>query len=249
MKCKNCGADYRTRELKCPYCGTENAIGKIWLIERQEADRELEQAKRSGGMGRFLYVADKVMNRILLISVILFLLLAAAAMILSAGESAYKSWYKKTHIKEMEQTMQELYESRKFEELYDYMDDHDLFSKEYYAYSQSCFINYDYQCFKTYMLMFLSLSEEDQKKWPYLLENALKYSVDVYSIDAGLYSEETPVNQELYRQFRLEIMSFWKGMLGMSEEEIKLILDETFRFYGPEKDKLMETLMERRAWE
>ena len=40
MKCKNCGAQYKTRELKCPYCNTENIIGKIWQSERSQAEME-----------------------------------------------------------------------------------------------------------------------------------------------------------------------------------------------------------------
>ena len=27
MKCKNCGANYRAKEEKCPYCGTANPRG------------------------------------------------------------------------------------------------------------------------------------------------------------------------------------------------------------------------------
>ena len=248
MKCKNCGADYRTRELKCPYCGTENIIGKIWLIERQEADRELEQADHSGKMQIRLYVADKVMNRILLISITLFLLMAAVVIICSKVETGYKSWYKKAHVEELEQKMKELYDEQAFHELYQFMDENDLFSEEYYTYSQACFLSFDMECFRVDMLMFLSLSEEDQNKWKYLLENALKFSKSAYCVFEGRYSNEIPENQWLYRQYRTEISAFWKGMLGMTEEEIHQILDENFTFYGPEKDRLMETLMERRAW-
>ena len=40
MTCKNCGGNYRTRELICPYCRTENVLGHLWLAKRKEAEEE-----------------------------------------------------------------------------------------------------------------------------------------------------------------------------------------------------------------
>ena len=47
MKCKNCSANYKARELKCPYCNTTNLLGHIWLSEKTEAELEYEKAKKS----------------------------------------------------------------------------------------------------------------------------------------------------------------------------------------------------------
>lgn len=250
MKCKNCGANYRTRELKCPYCGTENVIGRIWLIEREEADRELVQAKRQGGARNVLYVADKVMNRILMVSTTLFVLLIAIAAIVFTAEAYLQKIYKKVNLSSrMEQTMQEYYENWEFTKLYDYMDKYDLFSQEYYAYSQVCFMQFDYDMYKNDILTFLCVPDDEKEERRFLLENAIKFAARTYNVDAGIYSEQAEENEKIYAYFRQEMEAFWYGMLGMTEEEVAMILDEDFSFYGAEYTALVDEILERRAWE
>ena len=74
MKCKNCSANYRARELKCPYCSTTNFLGHIWLAEKTEAELEYERAKQEcGGLSR--YVIYRILTRILVIEVVVGVLL------------------------------------------------------------------------------------------------------------------------------------------------------------------------------
>lgn len=249
MKCKNCGANYRTRELKCPYCGTENMIGKIWLIERDTVDQQYEEAQKTVGKGNMRYVANKVMNRIILVSTVLFFLCILLVILAAMGYSSYKKLYKNINKEKIESRMEEYYQNGEYGELYDYMTKYDLYSLENYIYSQAAFVGVDYEYYKTDMLSFLSTPDEDKASREYLFSNAFKFSIRTYTLDAGLYSEEVPENQELYDSCRLEIMSFWKGMLGMTDEEVDMILDEDFDFYGHEMDTLTAALMERRAWE
>ena len=64
MKCKNCGAQYKTRELKCPYCNTENLIGKIWQTERSQAEMAYEEEKKKVGKVLFSpFMVDRLLSR------------------------------------------------------------------------------------------------------------------------------------------------------------------------------------------
>ena len=249
MKCKNCGGNYKTKELKCPYCGTENLIGKIWLIERESVDQEYEQVKKSGGVRNIRYVLDKVMNRIILISTILLILIYVVGMALSAVSDLYDKFYLKINRNKIEQTMEDYYNNWQFAELYDYMGKHDLFGQGYYKYAQASFIQFDYDMYKNDFLMYLSLPDEEKEDRQFLLENAVKASVRAYNIDAGLYSDETGENLEVYERFRSEMIAFWKGMLGMTQEEIDKILSKDFSFYNDEYTKFIDEIAKRRAWE
>ena len=65
MKCKKCGAHYRTRELRCPYCGTANPKGEQWQTQRESAEKELQQLEDTRGKDLRLQAAHKAVNRVL----------------------------------------------------------------------------------------------------------------------------------------------------------------------------------------
>lgn len=248
MKCKSCGADYKTRELKCPYCGTENVIGRIWLIERSAAYQEYEEAKERVRRKSRIYVFDKVLNRILLVSTALFLLCIILCFAVFAGYELYRNAYRSIHGEEIEHTMEEYYTAGEYRELYKYMSKYDLFGLDHYAYSQAAFLSFDYDFYKTEALCFLSQSEEEKQEYDYYLRSAIEYSHDVWHLDAGLYSEPDPNNVEMHETYKKDIMAFWKGMLGMKEEEIEFLTEGEEYLSSKELDDLIETIRKRRAW-
>ncbi len=67
MICKKCGYDYPAKELKCPYCGEVNPLGEKWENEENLARKETMLTKARVIHSMPLYVADKVMNVILLV--------------------------------------------------------------------------------------------------------------------------------------------------------------------------------------
>ena len=67
MICKKCGYDYPAKELKCPYCGEVNPLGEKWENEENLARKETLLTKARVIHSMPLYVADKVMNVILLV--------------------------------------------------------------------------------------------------------------------------------------------------------------------------------------
>ena len=62
-----CGYDYPAKELKCPYCGEVNPLGEKWKNEENLARKETLLTKARVIHSMPLYVADKVMNVILLV--------------------------------------------------------------------------------------------------------------------------------------------------------------------------------------
>ena len=66
MKCSKCGYDYPARETKCPYCGEPNKLGMEWEKEEDETRKETLLTKAKVLHSMPLYVANKIMNIILL---------------------------------------------------------------------------------------------------------------------------------------------------------------------------------------
>lgn len=91
MKCNSCGANYKTRELKCPYCGKANALGRLWKIKRTEAEEEYERARKEAGRKISVYSVDRILSRCI-VSVIGFFVLFfywCICFFLFAGQNNY----------------------------------------------------------------------------------------------------------------------------------------------------------------
>ena len=75
MKCSKCEYDYPARETKCPYCGEPNKLGMEWEKEEDETRKETLLTKAKVLHSMPLYVANKIMNIILLLAVVLLVVL------------------------------------------------------------------------------------------------------------------------------------------------------------------------------
>jgi len=248
LNCKNCGAHYRTRELKCPYCDTENIIGKLWKVQRTEAEQEYEAERKKAGRILSPYVADRILSRILVVTaavgVICTAVCVAVLLIIDSAGSIYAGLNKD----KVEKTMETYYNEGRFDELYEYMSKYDLIGSDNYAYSQAALISYDYESYMNDKLTFWELSDEDKAEDTYYLEYAIKNSADVYRLDAGLYSEPDSKNEKLIDEYRKEIMSFWVGTLKLTEEEIAILTKDDYLYYR-DLDVIVESVRERRPWD
>lgn len=248
MKCKSCGGDYRTRELICPYCGTENLVGRLWMAQRSEAELQYEKALKETGRKASPYVVNRVLGRIAVVMaclcILMFVAVAVFFMVLEGG----KRIYKRMHYQEIVQTMERLYQEENYTELYAYMGKYDLIGEDNYAYSQAVLMDFDYQWFVNHKLKFCEMSEDEKQEDTYYLQATISWGADICQRNLGRYVELDPMNQALYDSYCQEVTEFWRYTLGMTEEEIERIAeDETLG--SADYEQLAETLKERRAWE
>ena len=75
MKCSKCVYDYPAKDTKCPYCGEPNKLGMEWEKEEDETRKETLLTKAKVLHSMPLYVANKIMNIILLLAVVLVVVL------------------------------------------------------------------------------------------------------------------------------------------------------------------------------
>ena len=248
MICKNCGGNYRTRELICPYCGTENLVGKLWMAQRTEAELAYERARKEAKKKTSPYVLNRAIGRLALIMgclcVVMLIGVWCVSMVLEISRNVHRS----SCAGEIQSTKEMLYEQGRFEELYAYMDKYDLFSQDDYAYSQAALMVYDYDSFVNRKLEFAGMDNEEKQEDSYCLESILKRGADVCHLDLGLYDELDPMNEDIYNNYCTEIKTFWQYYLGMTEEEIDTILKDDHPA-SSEYEELTATLMKRRAWE
>lgn len=249
MKCKNCGANYKTREVTCPYCGMENAIGKSWLKQRKDAWEEYAQTRDEVAKKGPVYVADKVANRLLVVLILLPIVFLAGLVVFSLSMEIHDRAYVSIHRGELEEEMKKEYNAGELTQLDLFMSKYNLFGEEYYTYSQAVLLHNCYQSYMTDKMCFLNLSEEEKMKDEYYLEYAIKNGRDVYLLNIGIYSELDPANEALHQEYQDEILSFYTGVLGMSREEIDLVLDEDNFFTTDDQKSILAAIKERRAWE
>ena len=236
MKCKSCGANYKTRELKCPYCGKANALGRLWKIKRTEAEEEYERARKEAGRKISVYSVDRILSRCIVSVIGLFVLFLIGSFVFFFLQD--KIIILRNNIKhdEIESTLREYYDNGDYFELDDYMDKMNLDRTEYYTYSQAVILYHSYEEYIRAKCIFSEMSPEEKAKDDYYIKTALNKSIDVYTVECGIYSEPASENMDLIESYRQEIMSFWIGSLELTEEEIEYISSE-HRYLSQEEEE------------
>lgn len=245
MKCKNCGANYKMRELRCPYCGTINPKGYIQQALREQAESEYDRAstKTLGQVRRRM--VNKVLNRTLLVEIAGFVLIFLVAFLCFFGYEAYLSVRKQVKIDSMEQHMEELYTQGRFRELHVYMDKNALFDPENdvcYEYAQMALIHYDYIRFVQSRMEYFANGGEISE---YELEQLLREIHNILCVDISAYPELTERNEEIWKGYCREAEACASGLLELNEAQMELLRQEDFSWDGC--DQLAEDLMQRRA--
>lgn len=219
MKCKNCGANFSARELNCPYCGTPNPKGKRWADQMDRAEREYRAAREQVTKELPLQVAYRVAGRIrTILAVVLGVIVLVV--ILWALISDYGGRLRnKAQRERLETQMTELYSQERFGELYRLMGDRELFGEDYYAYSQMCLIHRDYSEFCQGRMELLQGSVREE----YLdsaIEQLLSQAARLLALDISAYPDLAPENQAVYDRYCLDVTTFLRAMLAMTEEEV-----------------------------
>lgn len=219
MKCKNCGANFSARELNCPYCGTPNPKGKRWADQMDRAEREYRAAREQVTKELPLQVAYRVAGRVRTILAAVLGLIVLAVVLWALISDYGGRLRNKAQREQLETQMAELYSQERFGELYRLMGNRELFGGDYYAYSQMCLIHRDYSEFCQGRMELLQGSVREE----YLdsaIEQLLSQAARLLALDISAYPDLAPENQAVYDRYCLDVTTFLRAMLGMTEEEV-----------------------------
>ena len=145
MICKKCGYDYPAKELKCPYCGEVNPLGEKWENEENLARKETMLTKARVIHSMPLYVADKVMNVILLVITAVTALTFLVLAIVFGLEGIHIT---RQHNQASVQEAEELFTAEDYVGLYDYLKSHQVYGQEgFKKYTERVRLYDDYHAF------------------------------------------------------------------------------------------------------
>lgn len=247
MKCKNCGADYRTYKGKCPYCGTSSRLGRVWATERSIAEQRYDEARLQRNQKYSPFILNRWLNRGILIALSVLVLGFLATLAASGIEKGLPALEYKRHTQEIEAQLEESFEDGDYQNVRAILRKYDLYGKDHYAYSQAAFMYYDFRSYSTekYAVIEDILTEGTTSDFQlsYLLSEARR----VYTLNLGSYSLLSPKNEDYYQANCQDIRGFLVGYLGMTEEEWAVFADT--EGYSYPADEMAQTLLERRAWE
>ncbi len=247
MKCKNCGGNYKTIELKCPFCETENLLGKIWMKERSEAEREYEQKRKDMGKSVLSpYLFNRIANRGLFVLTCLYVGYFVGVVIVALVMTGIPQLSLAINKDKVEAQMEEYYQAGELDELYEYMYDKEVAFSDYYTYAQATLLHYDYKQYLEHRFFFEEMTEEEKKEDDYHLEYAIKEAIEVYMLDCGNYSELDEENRKLYEQYQQEIMAYWIGTLRLTKEEMEEVVNLDYISYD-DYDELENKVRIRRG--
>lgn len=230
MNCKNCGAEYQDTVLKCPYCGTENkaAAGRkkkeILRAYDEEAQRLYQQAENFPQKA-----AKRITGKILRLLAVLagVGLIVTVFVIFWAKISA--EWELKAQKKHL-QTLEKLYQKQDYEELFDYLDEKDLYGRSYEKYSQVAWAMKYSEWMQEQLGNIEEIQEDstltDSKKQEFVSwrEETMLYYAS-YVLDLCMDGIEDTVylrNETVLSQFYEECVQTLKA-LGYDEEQIETL--------------------------
>ena len=251
MKCKSCGANFETTELKCPFCGTDNKKGMEWTQAEKSARESMERTGRYIKSSLPLYICDHICNIVITIGVVLtVVLILLVNMDFGSGDKTTN------YDKADEQLMEACYQNDDWETLTNHMNKYNLrFDKEnrYKKYSEYVELRYDYDRVIEKMNRFLNQSQKDREEY---CEYGSVYDL-IYACSDYLYidykyayreGEEVldPENQITYDENKVFFFAFLKNRLLLTEEECAALADHDV--YGDEAHVLVSKVYERNGW-
>ena len=227
MICKKCGYDYPAKELKCPYCGEPNPLGEKWRNEENLARKETLLAKAKIIHSMPLYVADKVMNVILLVVVAVTAITILALAIGVGLEDIHITCQRnRASVQEAE----ELLAAEDYTGLYDYLHSYEVYGQEKFEkYTERVRLYDDDQAFMRDLFRIQEVLD-----WPagqQMRSNWVKYVLldgkDILEMETdfsyrGLEYEE---NKEYYDDMKQDVAAALLGTLEMTEEELLELID------------------------
>ena len=230
MICKNCGGEYADNDIKCPYCGSENKIAAGRKKKEILHSYDVEAAKIRKQAEDF---PEKTANRwtqnllrIVGILAAIGVLITVIAIIWANFSTGLERRNEQRHIKKLE----ELYQAENYEEMDEYMDDKELWGREYDKYDQLTSVYQDYSRMEEHIRaleeiidndVYIESQKEELARWR--LEEVLYYASRVLklcrsNIDDMVYHE----NEDRLEGFYKNCVQKLKGF-GYSDAQIEQI--------------------------
>lgn len=249
MICKKCGYDYPAKELKCPYCGEPNPLGEKWRNEENLTRKETLLAKAKIIHSMPLYVADKVMNVILLVVVAVT---AITILVLAIGVGLEDIHITCQRNRASVQEAEELLAAEDYTGLYDYLHSYEVYGQEEFEkYTERVRLYDDDQAFMRDLFRIQEVLD-----WPagqQMRSNWVKYVLldgkDILEMETdfsyrGMEYEE---NKEYYDDMKQDVAAALLGTLEMTEEELADLMG--MERDSEEMDELIRRIFERKGWD
>lgn len=249
MICKKCGYDYPAKKLKCPYCGEVNPLGEKWKNEENLARKETLLTKARVIHSMPLYVADKVMNVILLVITAVTALTFLVLAIVFGLEGIHIT---RQHNQASVQEAEELLVAGDYTGLYDYLKSHQVYGQEgFKKYTERVRLYDDDQAFMRDLFRIQEVLDwpTGQQMRPNWVKYVLLDGKDILEMETdfsyrGLEYEE---NKEYYDDMKQDVAAALLGTLEMTEEELADLMG--MERDSEEMDELIRRIFERKGWD
>ena len=225
MKCSKCGYDYPARETKCPYCGEPNKLGMEWEKEEDETRKETLLTKAKVLHSMPLYVANKIMNIILLLAVVLLVVLFLVFFILGYVDEKHTEHQKRSASVE---AAEEIFKTGDNAALDAYLHEYEVYAEDgYEKYTERVDI---YDRYSHFIEDVMDLREKSD-----------------WESDNRISEIEFQENQKYFSEIQQNTIATLMGTLEMTEEEVNEFV-KCDRYYD-EEETFVKIIFERKGWE
>ena len=239
-------------DLACPYCGTENRLGQIWLAQRDEAEQAYERKREEENRKWSPYVYNRVISRVLLVELGLLLAVLLGSLLFFLGRHL---WNDLTFVANREAVWQQLdswYQEGDYRRMgsYLYQYEEDLESEDeerYRLYEQAQEMQYELDEFQVARMGFMQMSTQEKQEDSYRLHYLLFRCGRMLDGERVVYEEVNPSNTSFAQELREEATACLLKDMKLTQEEFQLMA-ETEYLSGTEIDALEEKVRARNGW-
>lgn len=249
MKCRYCGGEVASDQIRCPFCNRINETARKRQEELLKEQEKTEKEYESVIEKEKPRLADIILRRTLIGAVVLFVLLMVfnfVIFLLKEGDL-----FTPRLPDNYRQTLETYYSEGRYEDIYLYVEKYNIFdpdNEQNYDYSQLALqygrvINYR-KCFYGVVQYLMDQTERlSDYDWEYMFD----YGYRVLVPDIGVYSKISERNAAAFDTFKEEVRLDWMTWLGITEEEIDGLVEGNRSSYevNDELDELMRLAAER----
>lgn len=250
MKCENCGADFSAKELQCPFCGTVNPTGVKWTEEEAQARNQVEHTRKMVIRSAPLYVANRVVNRILAVFLVLAILLFAGTFVAFWIEEKVTEHRQSTAVFSEAEALRQ---AGDYQGLKEYLDFHDADGSNGSPYAVFYEAVYLHEEIDDFMAEWMRYSQYDQayfeEYWEYgAAENMLERCAQILQGDYYRFRADYAENAELMEELQHLCKLFLISEFGYDEADIQRLM-ETSSYDDAFADVIVREAYERKGWE